>query len=140
VTVCGRLRIGDTHRTNPSHLLHHKRPSKFTRTNNVEAKGDDGMRRNTYVILIATALVAAVSLFLLDREPPENAVQPPATTSTTTSAEVRDTGASTDEPAEEYSYGRGYVVEDPDPTEIQRFRRGRHCAGCYGQRPAPAPL
>ncbi|WP_297186505.1 S1 family peptidase [uncultured Corynebacterium sp.] len=76
------------------------------------------MRRNTYVILIATALVAAVSLFLPDREPPENAVQPPATSSTTTSADVRDTGASTDEPAEEYSYGRGYVVEDPDPTEI----------------------
>ena len=30
VTVCGRLRIGDPHRTNPSYLLQNKRPQKVT--------------------------------------------------------------------------------------------------------------
>ncbi|MDD7587319.1 MAG: S1 family peptidase [Corynebacterium glucuronolyticum] len=77
------------------------------------------MRRSVYAVLIAVALVAAISLFLPAREPSESAVQPPTATSTTpTSAEDRDSGASTGEPTEEYAYGRGYVVEDPEPTEI----------------------
>ncbi|MGS2664436.1 trypsin [Corynebacterium glucuronolyticum] len=95
------------------------------------------MRRSALVaatIVIAALIVATFVATQPDREPQDTALPPSIPSSVAFSptpepprppaAEQQrsdahpDTGASTDGPTEEYSYGRGYVVEDPDPTDV----------------------